>query len=154
MGEVGVVLPGGAATTVQRILRVAFPHPGFPDGPYERTAAAVIEGVSLDRRLQAQFIQGLRDLDMRHVSSFVELADDDALVALEQIAGTGFFQTIRGTAITSLYSDPEVWELLGYEGASYDKGGYLHRGFDDLDWLPEPSLDRAADTDQSEEARA
>ena len=24
------------------------------------------------------------------------------------------------------------------EGASFDQGGYLHRGFDDLDWLPDP----------------
>jgi hypothetical protein len=36
----------------------------------------------------------------------------------------------------ALYDDAEVWDLLGYEGASFDKGGYLHRGFDDLDWLP------------------
>ncbi len=38
--------------------------------------------------------------------------------------------------MVALYDDKEVWEILGYEGASYDKGGYLHRGFDDLDWLP------------------
>jgi hypothetical protein len=24
------------------------------------------------------------------------------------------------------------------EGPSFDKGGYLHRGFNDLDWLPDP----------------
>lgn len=152
MGEVRAVLPDDAAATVQRILRVAFPHPGFPDGPYERTTTAILEGVSQDRRLQAQFVQGLQDLRMGYVEPFVDLPDVDALVAVEQIAGTGFFQSIRGTAITALYSDTEVWELLGYEGASYDKGGYLTRGFDDLDWLPEPSLDRAADV--TEEARA
>jgi hypothetical protein len=33
-----------------------------------------------------------------------------------------------------------VWDLLGYEGPSFDKGGYLHRGFNDLDWLPEPRI--------------
>jgi hypothetical protein len=29
-------------------------------------------------------------------------------------------------------------DLLGYEGRSFAKGGYLQRGFNDLDWLPEP----------------
>ena len=41
----------------------------------------------------------------------------------------------------TLYSDPEVWELLGYEGPSFDKGGYIDRGFDDLDWLPDPRIE-------------
>lgn len=143
MSEVREILPDDAATTVERILRVAFPHPGFPDGPYQRTAAAVLDGVGQSPRLQGQFLQGLRDLDKD--GRFADLADGPALAALEGIAGTGFFQSIRGTAITGLYSDPEVWEVLGYEGASFDQGGYLERGFADLDWLPEPSLDRAAD---------
>jgi hypothetical protein len=42
--------------------------------------------------------------------------------------------------ITSLYDDREVWSLLGYEGPSFAQGGYLKRGFDDLDWLPDPPL--------------
>jgi hypothetical protein len=28
-----------------------------------------------------------------------------------------------------------VWTKLGYEGPSAPEGGYLHRGFDDIDWL-------------------
>ena len=27
-----------------------------------------------------------------------------------------------------LYDDHEVWEALGYEGESFSRGGYLHRG--------------------------
>ena len=30
----------------------------------------------------------------------------------------------------------EGWKKLGYEGSSAEHGGYLHRGFDDIDWLP------------------
>jgi hypothetical protein len=30
-----------------------------------------------------------------------------------------------------------VWPYFGYEGPSNDKGGYAHRGFDDIDWLDE-----------------
>lgn len=39
------------------------------------------------------------------------------------------------------YSDREVWTVLGCEGESSDKGGYVDRGFDDLDWLPDPRIE-------------
>ena len=42
------------------------------------------------------------------------------------------------TAVVAVYSDQRTWELVGYAGPSFDKGGYLHRGFNDLDWLPDP----------------
>lgn len=41
----------------------------------------------------------------------------------------------------TLYDDAEAWDALGYEGESFDKGGYIHRGFNDLDWLPEPRIE-------------
>jgi hypothetical protein len=49
-----------------------------------------------------------------------------------------FFELVRTTAVVEVYTDRETWDLLGYEGPSFAKGGYIERGFDDLDWLPEP----------------
>jgi hypothetical protein len=40
--------------------------------------------------------------------------------------------------MVSLYGNQEVWKVFGYQGASYPFGGYLHHGFNDLTWLPEP----------------
>ena len=60
-----------------------------------------------------------------------------ALEVLRGMSSTEFFEGVRSRVITSLYDDREVWALLGYEGPSYDQGGYLNRGFDDLDWLPD-----------------
>lgn len=139
------VLPDDAEATVRRILQVAYPHPEFPDEPYQRCAAAIVEASTKTPWLAVQLGQGLRDLDARASGRFVELPDVEALSILEAVADAGFFQAIRATAITSIYVDPQVWEVLGYEGASFDRGGYLDRGFADLDWLPEPSLDRAAE---------
>jgi hypothetical protein len=31
-----------------------------------------------------------------------------------------------------------AWAHFGYEGSSYEMGGYFDRGFQDLDWLPNP----------------
>ena len=60
---------------------------------------------------------------------------------LREIADAPFFRMIRSVAVVAIYDDHETWELLGYEGPSFDKGGYLHRGFDDLDWLPTPRVE-------------
>ena len=46
-----------------------------------------------------------------------------------------FFQKVRGTLVVGIYNNPEVWPLFGYEGESASKGGYINRGFDDIDWL-------------------
>jgi hypothetical protein len=61
--------------------------------------------------------------------------------ALRELEGSEFFELVRSTAIVEIYSDPRTWAAFGYEGPSFDKGGYLHRGFDDLDWLPDPRVE-------------
>ena len=43
---------------------------------------------------------------------------------------------MRSTTIEHLYRNREVWQLVGYEGSSVEYGGYIDRGFDDIDWLP------------------
>jgi hypothetical protein len=43
---------------------------------------------------------------------------------------------VRGDLIVSLYNQKEVWPRFGYEGSSAEHGGYINRGFADIDWLP------------------
>ena len=59
----------------------------------------------------------------------------DRVALLRQIEATPFFQGVRGGMVVSLYNNQEVWPLFGYEGESYSQGGYLDRGFNDIDWL-------------------
>ncbi|MBU3029599.1 Twin-arginine translocation pathway signal [Paracoccus marinaquae] len=59
----------------------------------------------------------------------------DRVAILRSIEDTAFFQTVRGGLVTGLYNQKEVWPIFGYEGESYSKGGYIDRGFDDIDWL-------------------
>ena len=69
-------------------------------------------------------------------SGYADLADEKARVAIiKQIENGAFFSKVYGTTVVTLYNQPEVWPLFGYEGPSSDKGGYLHRGFNDIDWL-------------------
>lgn len=59
----------------------------------------------------------------------------DRVAILRSIEDTPFFQTVRGGLVTGLYNQKEVWPIFGYEGESFSKGGYINRGFDDIDWL-------------------
>ena len=125
------------AKTLLRLLRVAYPHPSFPDAPYERTAKTIEDA----GRTEDVLVDGLDDLDARAGGDFAGLDDEAATAVVKDVAETAFFSLVHATTVVGLYDDHEVWDLLGYEGSSFDKGGYLERGFDDLDWLPDPRIE-------------
>lgn len=119
------------------VVKVAFPHTQFPQSAYERNSDAILGAASADAGKVTMLYQGMMDLK---TAGFDDMDDATALAHLESIENTQFFQFVRGTTIVTLYDDPEVWEVLGYEGPSFDKGGYINRGFNDLDWLPDPKI--------------
>ncbi len=59
----------------------------------------------------------------------------DRVEILRAMERGAFFQTIRGGLVTGLYNQKAVWPIFGYEGSSYEQGGYINRGFDDINWL-------------------
>lgn len=59
----------------------------------------------------------------------------DRVDILRSMEDSPFFQTVRGGLVTGLYNQKAVWPLFGYEGESYSKGGYINRGFDDINWV-------------------
>jgi len=123
-----------------KVLRTTFPHDRFPDGPYERTADAVVAAASASSYLAMALTQGLRDLANLPGGSFRDLDEATATDVLTSMQATQLFALIRTTGVVALYDDAETWELLGYQGPSFDRGGYVDRGFDDLDWLPDPRI--------------
>lgn len=124
-----------------RTLRVVFPHDRFGEEPYARTADAVVEAATATPRQALMLRAGLRDLQAQ---AFDEMDEQAASAHLESLTSTPFFGLVHGTGVVALYDDHDVWDVLGYEGPSYDHGGYLDRGFDDLDWLPEPRITEPA----------
>ncbi|WP_306155695.1 Twin-arginine translocation pathway signal [Roseovarius sp. MMSF_3281] len=59
----------------------------------------------------------------------------DRVDLLRVIEKGAFFQQIRGGLVTGLYNQKAIWPLFGYEGESFSHGGYINRGFDDINWL-------------------
>jgi hypothetical protein len=61
--------------------------------------------------------------------------EEDRVKLLQSIEATPFFGTVRAGLVTGLYNQKEIWPIFGYEGESFSKGGYIERGFNDIDWL-------------------
>ena len=130
-----------ARTVLIRVIRVAFPHAAVPDAPYERTADVILTEAEASTWFRVAMTQGLNSLDDLADGDFCALDDARGYEVLQGIESTDFFGFIRRTTVLNLYDDPEVWQALGYQGSSVEHGGYLHRGFDDLDWLPDPRVE-------------
>lgn len=127
--------------TLSVFIRRMFPHDAFPDALYERCAAGLIEAGGNDPRLGAQLAQGTAELAG---TGFADLDADAALAYLHEISGSAFFQAVRGDTVVRLYDDHEVWALLDYDTNSFAAGGWIDRGFADLDWLPAARIEESS----------
>lgn len=126
--------------TLLVMARDIFPHDRISDRYYMQAIEPYDKAAGGDPKLKTLLDEGARGLDalarQRFGKPYAEVASEAERVGLLQAIETGaFFQKIKGDLVTGLYNNKAVWPLLGYEGSSWEKGGYLHRGFDDIDWL-------------------
>ena len=124
------------ATTITAAARTLYPHDALPDDVYARVAAKLAEAAREDSGAARTIEAGVSALNSGR--PFEELSADGQFETLKRIEGSDFFELVRATAVVEVYSDQRTWQLAGYEGPSFEKGGYINRGFNDLDWLPDP----------------
>ncbi len=113
-----------------------YPHDALPDDVYARVGEKLARAAREDSAVARMIEDGVSALNGGR--PFAGLPADERLEMLNGIEGSDFFELVRSTAVVEVYSDQRTWRLVGYEGPSFDKGGYLNRGFNDLDWLPDP----------------
>jgi len=129
-----------AMATLTQVARDIYPHDSFPDALYAAAVKGHDETASGDADFKTMIEDGVAMLDQKagETGNANYLAvgwESDRVAILRSIEDSDFFKTMRGGLVVSLYNQPAVWEKLGYEGPSFDKGGYLYRGFDDIEWL-------------------
>jgi hypothetical protein len=134
-------IPASDAQTLLQALRVMYPHDSVSDQYYAQVVAALDQDAKGDAAVAAMLKDGVAGLDQAGPVPFVELSEGNRRKALDAIAASDFFQTIRFKTIAVFYNNPLVWEAFGYEGEAFEHGGYIERGFDDLGWLPDPPDD-------------
>ncbi|ADV00071.1 gluconate 2-dehydrogenase subunit 3 family protein [Alicycliphilus denitrificans] len=132
----------GAATgkTLLRMARDLYPHDKLAESFYVEAVAPYDAAAAKDKGVKTLLTEGVKDLDQRarqrYGVPYAEVKTEDERVALlKDIEATPFFRKVQGGLVTGLYNNKKLWPLFGYEGSSWQKGGYVNRGFDDIDWL-------------------
>jgi len=123
---------------LMRFARTLYPHDSLDDAAYALVAKALDGAAQSDPATKKLIVDGLRNLDAAAGGSFLRANPRQQLAAVKAIEGTPFFEKVRGTTIGTLYNNPIAFAHFGYQGAAWDKGGYINRGFNDLKWLPDP----------------
>ncbi|MBR0786577.1 gluconate 2-dehydrogenase subunit 3 family protein [Bradyrhizobium iriomotense] len=127
--------------TLLKVARDIYPHDMLGDS-YYITAIKPWDGkAAKDPAVKSLISDGISRLDQnardRHKVAYAEVPwEADRVVLLKEIEGSDFFQKVRGDLVVSLYNQKEIWPRFGYEGSSAEHGGYINRGFADIDWLP------------------
>ena len=124
-------------TTIVAFGKVLYPHKNLDTAVYALLAKD-LDAKAADPAVAAQLTQGTAALDAAAGGNFAAASDDAKLRAVKSLEGTPFFATVRGQCMTSLYNNEMAFAHFGYPGSSWQKGGYIRRGFNDLTWLPNP----------------
>jgi hypothetical protein len=122
-------LPAG----LLRMGRDVFPHAFIDDGHYVRPLASLLDEQSALVRAGLEQLQ--RHARQAHGSPFEQLDEAERVALLTEIENTPFFKAVRSSLMFGLYDNKALFPLFGYEGSSWEYGGYVKRGFDDLNWL-------------------
>jgi len=123
--------------TLSVLTRALYPHRELDDRYYLQVVEHLDTQAAASAELLGLIRTGIATLDETAGGSWVDASLDRKLQILEALQTEEFFGTIQNLTIDVLYRNQEVLARLGYQGSSIEFGGYLQRGFDDIDWLPE-----------------
>lgn len=132
--ETAALKPETMATLIQ-MARDIYPHDQVADEYY------VIAVKGYDTAEAAEAVEaGVAALNAAaqgegHASYIAAGWERDRVDILRGMEDSAFFQQVRGGLVTGLYNQKAVWPIFGYEGASFEFGGYIDRGFNDINWL-------------------
>jgi hypothetical protein len=123
--------------TLARAARDIYPHDRLADAYYIAAVSGYDSGKPEVRDLMTK---GCAVLDAearkRFGKTFISVvAETDRVAILTANQDTPFFAKLRSDLVVSLYNQKAVWPKFGYEGSSADKGGYINRGFNDINWV-------------------
>lgn len=132
-------LDSHAGEVLLKLTRHIYPHAKLDDAVYAMVVNA-LDGAAADGATKSLLVDGIKALDAAAGGDWLALSGDKQLAGLQTIAGNPFFEKVRSTAVVALYNNELAFAHFGYEGNAFKHGGgYLQRGFNDLNWLPAPA---------------
>ena len=112
------------------MARLLYPHDALSDATY----ADIVKGFASDSEVLSACIEALNSA---RSSEWLALGEDDQIAVMRDIEGGSAFGAVQNAVRIALYNYPDLWKVIRYPGSSLEFGGYVDRGFDDIDWLPE-----------------
>jgi Gluconate 2-dehydrogenase subunit 3 len=128
------------ADALMALAKTLYPHKTLPDAVYALVVKDIDAKMS-DAKTTELVKIGIARLDQATGSKWTSATDAQRTAIVTAQQADPFVQLVRAQCITSLYNNDMAFAHFGYEGESFSKGGYLHRGFNDLIWLPNPPPD-------------
>jgi hypothetical protein len=122
-----------------RLARLLFPHDGMADSVYAEVIDDVLAATASDPAMTAALQSAESAFDSQRGDPWMGLDELEQIAVLQELQDEAFFAAILSTVRRHFYYNKLVWKHLDYPGSSREFGGYIHRGFNDIDWIPEES---------------
>ena len=122
----------GAMVSMARLM---LPHDSIPDAVYAEVLGNAL--AEFADSMPQSLAKAEAALNEQSGGDFANSEESIQLDALRAIQDAGYFSEILFALRLHMYNHAAAWEVIGYEGPSWQKGGYLNRGAGEIDWLPE-----------------
>ena len=120
-----------------RLAQLLFPHEGLAAEVYAEVVAEVLAMTAADPSTDGLLNVAEGALDTALGKSWSAATEAEQLSALTALQNEAFIVGIREMVRWRLYDNGGLWNHINYPGSSIEHGGYINRGFDDINWLPE-----------------
>jgi hypothetical protein len=120
-----------------KFARRLFPHEGMADRVYGEVVGQVLATIASNPATAGLVDGATRVLDSAASGSWIDLGEAEQLEVLRATENDPMVVGLRETVRFVFYENESVWKHIEYPGSSKEYGGYINRGFDDIDWLPE-----------------
>jgi hypothetical protein len=120
-----------------QLARQLFPHDKLTDDVYAEVMGNILATTAADPAISDVFDSAEAALDIESGRSWIGLDSPTQVEVMARLQDESFFAAIVASVRFNFYTNPDVWHLIDYPGSSKEFGGYINRGFDDIDWLPE-----------------
>jgi hypothetical protein len=119
-----------------QLARLLFPHAGLADDVYADVVEILFTSFAAHPESGQLLDVAESALDAQLEGNWFDADEDSQIAAIRNIQGEAFFAAILAGLRSTFYYHPKVWAHLDYPGSSKEYGGYQHRGFNDISWLP------------------
>lgn len=133
----GPLLAESQRRTLTRLAQDLFPHPLLSELPYRQIVDFSFPDTADPAQLSAAS-EAVRSLDAAAPPLWRDAPEPRRRAALTPRMAEPFFLGFRFAVMAGLYGNLDVTRRFGYQGPSFEDGGYIERGFDSLPWLPAP----------------